>query len=192
MFSNIRKEIIRELYNQYQDSNTVTNILLDSIDLESSPDNDDKQLVFSNFPILQTSNEIKFDLKVKSLKQLCTERLKDIDYLFDKYYHDNDVSDLNNSNSNINFPIHSTESSVSIENNNGNQLEIKDDFGIYSDEPLLNLNLQSSFLKVLIELFGKDEDVKYLENSKYYFKIFLFFNHRILRNIHYLNFMLEK
>lgn len=182
MFPSVKSETIIELLEQYQDSNTVTNILLDSINLDE----------------LETSNQnvnTKHTYNVKSLKELCTDSLYRLEHSFEQYYDKNELNE-NRFTSQIESIKEENDSFdlASLDLSTNNDYTIKDvdnyeeiesipstetcselsfssqtnysdskDSSDYDDEPILNLKLDVKFLKTLVQLFGSDEDEKILD-----------------------------
>lgn len=150
MFPNIKIDLIKELLERYNDTNTVINILLDSINLEES----------NNENIDQNNQKNK----IMSLKELCINSVDNLECLFEKYYESNEIAKLTKNHSKESFSFCETDSLASSETSSTSQSNMDSNKSTcYDDEPLLNLKLESSFLKTLIQLFGNDDDEKYIE-----------------------------
>ncbi len=183
MFPLVKKELIKELLDKYEDSNTVTNILLDSINLDEQSE---KPEIISNNQIPETAFlNIPFTKQaqvqnVKSLREMCNILLCKMDEKFAYYYEivndgkklsEFDLIDTNSVNSD---ELKLTPDSLS---NAGDKFEnpmdnLKDfesrnssDSFYNDDEAIMSFNLESNILKSLIQLFGNEEDEKYV-NSK--------------------------
>jgi len=167
MFPTIKENIIKELLEQYDnDINTVTNILLDSINLDD----------------LEVKNEITVNNKnenttVKSLKELCNITLDKFEILLEKYYETSkknefDVDEfkeenqkkINQAQSNC-FSLITSELELKNEHIPKPYFENLNQSMDNDDDPILDLKLDKNFLKSLIQLFGDDNDMNLLKSN---------------------------
>lgn len=167
MFPTIKENIIKELLEQYDnDINTVTNILLDSINLDD--------LEVKNEITVNNENE---NTTVKSLKELCNITLDKFEILLEKYYETSkknefDVDEfkeenqkkINQAQSNC-LSLMTSELELKIENIPKPYFENLNQSIDNDDDPILDLKLDKNFLKSLIQLFGDDNDMNLLKSN---------------------------
>lgn len=187
MFPKVNEEILIDFLVRYQnDVDSVTNILLDSVDLNDSLSN---ELTEAN-QTYQPNDANRETRQVESLKGLCIKEVNKLERILEKHYGDQETTQKRNSIDEIlkdlNQEINSinAESLVSLndsknsdisKNENSESEELisqpvqKEILGNLDedDDPILNLKLTKPFLSSLIQLFGTQEDETLLDSNKF-------------------------
>jgi hypothetical protein len=189
MFPKVNEEILIDFLVRYQnDVDSVTNILLDSVDLNDSLSNE----LTEADQTYQSDDANKETRQVESLKGLCIKEVNKLEWIMKKHYGNQETAQNKNSIDEIlkdlNQEINSinAESLVSLEMNDSKNSDISKNEN-YSeseelisqpvqkenlcnldedDDPILNLKLTKPFLSSLIQLFGTQEDETLLDSNK--------------------------
>jgi hypothetical protein len=161
LFPHVKDDIIIDFLLKYEnDVDMVSNILLDSIDIDM--DSNEEKI----------NNAVEKEMRqVPSLKQLCENAMSQLEFLIeshyekdDKYYH---LPKTNKSENPIKFQSENDLDIYKSENNSG--YESDSSRSITEDDyfPIMELKLNKKIIRSLIDLFGDKEDEKYLNDGKF-------------------------
>ena len=167
LFPHVKDDIIIDFLLKFEnDVDMVSNILLDSIDLDSNEEANKEITTKSNITI---KNELR---QVPSLKQLCENAMSQLEYLIESHYEKDDTyfqipkssnSEIDvKSQSENDFDICKSENNSGYESD-GSQSVTEDDYF-----PIIELKLNKNIISSLIDLFGDKEDEKYLNDGKFF------------------------